>query len=76
MVYRVNILFEDRVWEQLKNVPSGERSKAVNEALSDWLLRRQRLMASSEMDKLRKLASPVSTKDIVETLKQDRQRQS
>lgn len=76
MVYRVNILFEDRVWEQLKNVPSGERSKAVNEALSDWLLRKQRLMASSEMDKLRKLASPVSTKDIVETLKQDRQRQS
>lgn len=74
MVQRVNILFDDEIWKQLQAVPSGERSRAVNEALSDWLLRRQRLRASEEMDKLRMKTKSVSSAEIVDLLRSDRKR--
>ena len=42
MAHRVNVIFDDKVWEQLEGVPKGERSRLINEAVSETLLRRQR----------------------------------
>jgi metal-responsive CopG/Arc/MetJ family transcriptional regulator len=42
MSHRVNVIFDDNVWEQLEEIPKGERSKLINEAVSETLLRRKR----------------------------------
>ncbi len=74
MVHRVNVMFEDHIWQSLSQVPSGERSKAVNEAVSAWLIQQRRTKAAAEMDKLRAKAKPVDSKEIVEMLRRDRKR--
>lgn len=74
MVQRVNILFEDDIWQKLKQVPSGERSKVVNEAVSEWLLRQQRLEAAAEMDRLKSKTKQIDSNEILEMLRQDRRR--
>ncbi len=74
MVQRVNIMFDDQVWHKLRLVPSGERSKAVNEAVSQWLLQQQRLKAAEEMDRLRSKAKTIDSNEIVEMLRRDRKR--
>jgi hypothetical protein len=42
MTRRANVIFDDDVWAQLEEVPKGERSKLINQAVSETLLRRQR----------------------------------
>ena len=42
MAHRVNVIFDDAVWQQLEEVPKGERSKLINQAVSETLLRLQR----------------------------------
>ncbi|MHB1286350.1 MAG: hypothetical protein ACYCYP_07290 [Leptospirales bacterium] len=53
MSHRVNVMIEDRIWEELKKVPEGERSRFINEALSHELLQRKRAHAIRLMDRLR-----------------------
>lgn len=53
MGHRVNVMLDDQVWEQLQNIPAGERSRLINESLSVELLRRQRLAAMDGMEVLR-----------------------
>ncbi|MBM4199852.1 MAG: hypothetical protein FJ189_01020 [Gammaproteobacteria bacterium] len=45
MSRRVNVMLDDEVWQQLREVPQGERSRLINEAVQDALLRRRRAVA-------------------------------
>ena len=65
MSHRVNVMLDDRIWEQLQAIPTGERSRLINESLAAELLRRQRLAAIEGMESLRKAmkAVPGSSED-------------
>ncbi len=58
MAHRVNVMIDDEVWQQLKTVPAGERSRLINEAVSTRLLTQRRVRASEKMDRLRKVGRP------------------
>ncbi len=53
MGHRINVILDDAVWEQLKTIPSGERSRLVNASVSFELLRRQRSAAAAALVTLR-----------------------
>lgn len=55
MAHRVNVMIDDEVWQQLKTVPAGERSRLINEAVTMRLLIQRRVRASEKMDRLRKV---------------------
>lgn len=55
MAHRVNVMINDEVWQQLKTVPAGERSRLINEAVTMRLLIQRRVRASEKMDRLRKV---------------------
>jgi len=59
MSHRVNIMIDDSVWEELQTIPLGERSRLINEAVAETLLKRRRLAAIERMDELRKTVKPV-----------------
>ncbi len=59
MGHRVNVMLDDEIWESLQQLPKGERSRLVNEALRDLLLRRQRRRAAKDMDTLRNSIPPI-----------------
>ncbi len=59
MSHRINIVFDDAVWEQLQEVPKGERSRVVNQAVSESLVKYRRLKAIAALDELRKTISKV-----------------
>ncbi len=67
MAHRVNIMLDDRVWEELQTVPPGERSKLVNEVVSDALRKRRQREAWAAIEAVRKSLQPVpgSTEDWV-----------
>ena len=46
MAHRVNVMIDDEVWQQLKTVPAGERSRLINEAVTMRLLIQRRVRAS------------------------------
>lgn len=46
-------MIDDRIWEELKKVPEGERSWFINKALSHELLYRKRVHEIRLMDRLR-----------------------
>jgi hypothetical protein len=54
MAHRVNVIFDDAVWQQLEEVPKGERSKLINQAVSESLVKYRRLRAIAALDELRK----------------------
>ena len=74
MSHRINVIIEDDTWRVLKKVPQGERSRTINRALREWALRRRRIDAAAEMDRLRSEpgASPVSTAEITRWIREDR----
>ena len=53
MSHRINIIVNDEIWGFLKEIPQGERSRTINQALREWARRRRRLDAAAEMDRLR-----------------------
>ncbi len=61
MSHRVNIVLEDGIWASLQTIPipRGERGKAVNVALSNWLEIRHRQHIAAEIDSLRESISPL-----------------
>ncbi len=71
MAHRVNVMLEDSVWEQLQKIPQGERSKMINQSLSETLLQKQR---SDAFARLRNRSRSLSTKktDSTQWLCQDR----
>jgi hypothetical protein len=56
MSARANVMFDDEVWAGLQELaPEGERSKVVNEAVSEWLLRKRREQLFAHMDEIRRI---------------------
>lgn len=60
MSHRVNILLSDSTWSALQQIPKGERSRFVEQAVADNLLRKRRLEAAKRIDKTRKKMRPVA----------------
>lgn len=73
MGVRANVMWDEQVWKALSQVPRGERSSLVNQAVSETLLRRRREQAQQQMRALRK-AAPKLKVNIVEELRRDRAR--
>lgn len=74
MTHRVNIVLEDVVWAALSRAPQGERSRIVNSALKQWLHERSRRDAARRMDELRATLAPVTTRQIVGWVREERER--
>jgi hypothetical protein len=73
MSRRINVILDDEVWESLSQLPKGERSRLINNAIARELLHQQRRRAMEEMDRLRK--TPRLTKETAEELvRRDRER--
>ena len=73
MSHRINVILDDEVWESLGQLPKGERSRLINNAIARELLHQQRQRAMEEMDRLRK--TPRLTKETAEELvRRDRER--
>lgn len=73
MSHRINVILDDEVWESLSQLPKGERSRLINNAIARELLHQQRRRAMEEMDRLRKM--PRLTKETTEELvRRDRER--
>jgi len=73
MSMRANVMWEDSVWEQLQQIPKGERSRLVNEAVSRTLELRRREGAMQEMDRLRAKLPRINV-NVVEEVRKDRAR--
>ena len=76
MSHRINIIVNDDIWEFLKEVPQGERSRTINQALREWARRRRRLDAVAEMDQLLNDAGagPITSDEIVRWIREERER--
>ena len=74
MAHRVNIMIDDQLWKELKRVPAGERSRAVNSAIAEWLKARRRVGVARRMDTLRAHIPAVSTRDLSVWLREERAR--
>lgn len=59
MTHRINVILEDEVWARFQAVPKGERSKLINQAISETLLRQQRAEAFAQIEVLRASMNPV-----------------
>ncbi len=60
MSRRINVMSDDDTWGILEKIPSGECSRAINEALRIWVKQRRRRDAAAEMDALRARLPKVS----------------
>lgn len=75
MPTKVNVVLDDDVKEQMERlVPSGRRSRVVNQALRKELLRIHREGVIHEIDELRRKTRAVTTEEIVELLGRERRR--
>ncbi len=72
---KANFILEDKVKEELESlVPSGKRSKVVNEALKKELLRIKRKKLTERLLLLRSQAPKVPIEEILRTLKDNRRK--
>jgi len=76
MSKRINVMIDEDTWGYLGKVPSGERSRAINDALRAWAERRRRSDAVSEMERLRQRLPKVSTDEVSRWIREDRERRS
>ena len=76
MSHRINIIVNDDIWGFLKQIPQGERSRAINQALREWVRRRRRFDAAAEMDRLRNdvEAESITSDEIVRWIREERER--
>lgn len=70
---RINIMIDEDTWGFLGRVPAGERSRAINEALREWVTRRRRKDAAREMDALRASMPKVSSDEVANWIREDRE---
>ena len=73
MSKRINVMIDDDTWSLLEKIPSGERSRTINEALRIWSTRRRRRDAADEMDALRTQLPKVSTAEVVRWVREERE---
>ena len=72
---KLNFLIREEIARELGNlVPTGRRSKVVNDALAKELLAIKRRRLTERLLSLREKGPILSTKEIVTTLKKDRER--
>lgn len=72
---KLNVSIDDRLRDELfRLVPPRRRSQVVNEALRHELLRRKREQATEVLHRLRKRSATLSGKEIVDAVRQDRER--
>ena len=75
MSRRINIMVEDNVWENLREIAKGERSKFINDAIRERFLKLQREKAIEAVDEIRNALQLKDVDlDVVEVLQQERQR--
>ncbi len=74
MTHRVNFTIEDGVWQLLLQVPKGERSKLVNDAIVQAMEKSKRLAAAKRSDAWRKRLPLVSNEKVLSMLREDRKR--
>jgi Arc/MetJ-type ribon-helix-helix transcriptional regulator len=75
MPTKVNVVLDDDVKAQMDLlVPSGRRSRVVNQALRNELLRINRERVVQQIDKLRQRTKRAKTEEIVELLRRERRR--
>ena len=72
MSKRINIMIDEDTWGFLGKVPAGERSRAINDALREWVTRRRRRDAAREMDAMRASLPRVSLDEVSQWLREDR----
>jgi len=75
MSRRINIMIDDDTWRILGKIPAGARSRAVNEALRTWVQRRRRIDATQELDALRASMPAVTTLELAQWIRADRDRE-
>ncbi|MBI5970201.1 MAG: hypothetical protein HY884_03510 [Deltaproteobacteria bacterium] len=72
---KILFVLEEGVRDELESlIPPGQRSRVINEALKKELLFLRRKRSAVELVKLSSRTRPVSTRAIVEELKNDRKR--
>jgi hypothetical protein len=72
MSRRINVMIDDDTWGFLGRVPTGDRSRTINEALRAWVARRRRADAVREMDQLSTRLPSVSTEEVAHWIREDR----
>lgn len=70
---RINIMIDEDTWRILGRIPAGARSRAVNEALRAWVVRRRRIDAVRELDALRARLSAASAAEVAQWIRKDRE---
>ena len=72
MSKRINVMIDDDTWAFLGRVPTGERSRTINEALRAWVTRRRRADAVREMSALTYHLPKVSTAEVAHWIREER----
>ena len=74
MSHRVNVMLDERAWAELQQIPRGERSRFVSEAVREAALRRSRRDAASRLLQIRsRIAKPEGSAE--QWVREDRTRQ-
>ena len=74
MSRRVNIMMDDDVWRVIEMLPRGTRSRAINAAILDWSNASARRAATARMDDLRARLPAVVEDEVVQWVRQERER--
>jgi len=73
MSKRINIMIDEDTWKVLGKIPAGARSRAINEALRAWVIRRRRNDAVRELDALRTRLPQTSVAEVTQWIRDDRE---
>jgi len=73
MSHRINVLIDDQLWEDLRHIPRGERSRLINESLAERLKQKKRERLLEEMQAATCSAKPAE-EDAVMLLRRQRYR--
>lgn len=77
LLKKLNFFVEEDIRKELDElVPTGQKSKTINEALRKELLRIRREKVTEKLVLLKSRGPKVSQKEIVKLLKQDRSRKT
>lgn len=73
MSKRINVMIDEDTWGFLARVPAGERSRAINDALRAWVVRRRRIDAIREMESLRTRLPKVGAEEVARWVREGRE---
>ncbi len=71
VAHRINVILNDEIWEQLQDIPQGERSRLINQSLAEILRRRQREEAFARIRERAAAMEPLGM-SVEEWVRQDR----